>query len=115
MKPRISDNTPLKIVTLDIMQHIRDVIKCTITPSWINSIPSNFGHAAASQLRADEWHTISTIYLPLDLVSLWGKGTSHSLPDIGAHLPCVLDHTMALVSTITLACLQTTTDACSIV
>ena len=28
---RISDNPLLKIVTLDVMQHIRDVIECTIT------------------------------------------------------------------------------------
>ena len=78
-------------------------------PPWINSVPSNFGHAVAGPLKADEWCTMSTIYLPLALVGLWVKRTSHSLLDVGAHLCCVLDHIVAFVSTITLACLQTTT------
>jgi hypothetical protein len=95
------------------MQCIRDVIKHTITPSWINSVPYNFGDSAAGPLKADEWCTMSTIYLPLALVSLWGAGTSHPSADIGIKLRRVLDHTMAVVSAITLACLRTMSQACA--
>jgi hypothetical protein len=70
-------------------------------------VPYNFGDAAASPLKANKWHTMSTIYLPLALVSLWGEGTSHPSADIGIKLCRVLDHTMAVISAVTLACLQT--------
>ena len=93
------------------MQRIRDVIEHTATPSWINSVPYNFGDAAAGPLKADEWRTMATIYLPLALISLWGEGTSHPSPDICIKLCRVLDHTMALVSAITLLCLRTTSQA----
>ena len=110
-KPRSTNDIPFKMVTPAVMQHIRNVIKHTVTPSWINSVPYNFGDAAAGPLKADEWRTMSTIYLPLALVSLWGEGTSHPSADIGVKLRRVLDHTMALVSAVTLACSRTTSQA----
>ena len=110
-KPRSANDIPFKIVTPTVMQRIRDVIKYTATPSWINSVPYNFSDAATSPLKADEWRTMSNIYLPLALVSLWGEGTSHPSADIGVKLRHVLDHTMALVSAITLACLRTMSQA----
>jgi len=91
------------------MQCIRDVIKYTATPSWINSVPYNFGDTTTGPLKANEWCTMSTIYLPLALVSLWGEGTSHPSADIGVKLHHVLDHT--LVSAVTLACLWTMSQA----
>ena len=99
------------MVTPAIMQHIRNVIKHMVTPSWINLVPYNFSDAATGPLKADEWCTMSTIYLPLALVSLWGEGTSHPSADIGVKLHHVLDHTMALVSAVTLACSRTTSQA----
>jgi Transposase family tnp2 len=110
-KPRNTDDIPFKIVTPAVMQRIRDVIEHTATPSWINSVPYNFGDAAAGPLKADEWRTMSTIYLPLALISLWGDGTSHPSTDISVKLRHVLDHTMALVSAVTLACLRTMSQA----
>lgn len=91
------------------MQRIRDIVKNTITPSWIESVPYNFGDAAAGPLKADEWRTMSTIYLPLALISLWGDGTPHSSPEVAAKFRHVLDHTMALVCAIILACARTMT------
>jgi len=91
------------------MQHVRDIIKHTPTPSWINLVLYNFSDAAAGPLKANKWHTMSTIYLPLALVSLWGEGTSHPSADIGVKLHHVLDHT--LVSAVTLACLWTMSQA----
>jgi hypothetical protein len=91
------------------MQRIRDVIKNTATPSWINSVPKNFGDAAAGSLKADEWRTMATIYLPLALVSLWGSGTSHRTQRHAMRYRQILDHTMTLVSATRLACLRIVT------
>jgi hypothetical protein len=91
------------------MQRIRDVIRDTATPSWLRSVPSNFGDAAAGTLKADEWRTMFTVYLPIALVSLWGEGTSHSSIQVSQKLRETLDHTMALVSATSLACLRTMT------
>jgi len=49
----------------------------TATPSWLRSVPRNFGDASTSTFKADEWHVMFTVYLPLALVSIWGDGMSH--------------------------------------
>lgn len=86
------------------MRHIKNTIRDTTTPSWLSSVPSNFGDAAAGTLKADEWRTMSTVYFPLALISLWGEGTLHESPDLAAKLRRVLDHTMGLVCAVSLAC-----------
>lgn len=91
------------------MEHVRRVIRDTVTPSWVRSVPVNFGDAAAGTLKADEWRTMFTIYLPLALISLWGEGTSHSSSDETARYRRILDHTMTLVSAVVLACKRTMT------
>ena len=93
------------------MQRIRDVIRQTTTPSWLNSVPRNFGDAAAGTLKADVWRTMYTVYLPIALVSLWGEGTPHSSMAEATRLHHILDHTMMLVSAVTLACKRTMTEA----
>lgn len=101
-----------KIATPEVIQRIRDVVKDTVSPSWLNSVPHNFGDAAAGTLKADEWRTMWTVYLPIALVSLWGVDTSHqSTADTSQKLRDVLDHSMALASAITLACMRTMTRA----
>lgn len=80
-----------------------------MTPSWLGSVPYNFGDAAAGNLKADEWRTMFTVYLPIALVSLWGEGTSHPSAGVAEKLRDVLDHTMSLVSAVTLACMRTVT------
>ena len=87
---------------------VRDVIRDTATPSWVRSVPYNFGDPAAGTLKADEWRTMITIYLPIALISLWGEGTSHVSIDEATHLQCVLDHTMCLVSAVWLTCMLRT-------
>ena len=104
-------NQQLKVSTPELMDHIRNVVRDTVTPSWLGSIPSNFGSAAAGTMKADQWRTMYTVYLPIALVSLWGEGTSHSSTDVAQKLRSVLDHTMELVSAIHLACRRTMTRA----
>ena len=71
----------LKFGTPEVMARIREVIHDTDTPSWLPSVLHNFGDASAGNLKADEWQTLSTVYFPISLVSVWGEGTTHrSLP-----------------------------------
>jgi len=92
------------------MARIQEVIKDTATPSWLPSVPHNFGDTAAGTLKADKWRTMTTVYLPMALISLWGKGTSHASQSAAARLKGVLDHTIGLVSAITLACMRIMTE-----
>jgi hypothetical protein len=93
----------------EVLKHIRNVIRDTSIPTWLGSVLSNFGEASAGTLKADEWRTLITVYLPIALVSLWGAGTSHSSPEPTTHLRTVLDHTMELVCAVYIACAQTMT------
>lgn len=78
------------------MQFIQHVIKSTITPSWINSVPGNFGNAAAGTIKAEEWRSLSGIYLPIALIALWGPGSVHPSPAIANRALEILNHTMLL-------------------
>ena len=79
-----------------------NVIRNTVVPSWVSSVPRNFGTAAAGTPKADEWHTVFTIHLPLCLISLFGT------PSNNPSLYGVLDHTMQLVCAVLLACTRAT-------
>lgn len=92
-----------------MLGRIREVVKDTATPSWLDSVPHNFGDAAAGTLKADEWRSMATVYLPLALISLWGEGTVHTSAETAKEFHEVLDHTMALFSSVHLACLRTMT------
>ncbi|KAF8234625.1 hypothetical protein L208DRAFT_1260959 [Tricholoma matsutake] len=84
-----------KTVTPETIQHIQHVIKETTTPSWINSVPISYGEVNAGMIKADKWHILSTIYLPIALVTLWGDENG-SMPTKGLHFLNILDHMMAL-------------------
>lgn len=93
------------------MGHIKAVIKQTSTPSWINSVPYNFGDSVAGTLKADEWRTLATIYLPIALVTIWGDGSEQSSPELAEQFREILDHTMALVSAVCLVCRRSVSDS----
>lgn len=94
----------LRIATPEVMRRITDVIRTTDTPSSIRSVPHNFGETKAGTLKADEWRTLTTLYLPIALVSLWGEGSTHRTSEIAVSRHAILDHTMALVSAVHIVC-----------
>ena len=106
MPLQAAGDPPLKIATPEVMVRIKQVIRETQVPSWLNSVPHDFGDAGAGMVKADEWHNLSTIFLPLALISMWGEGTQHPSPDIATKFCCILDHTMLLVSAVSLACMH---------
>ena len=93
------------------MRRITDVIRTTDTPSSIRSVPRNFGETKAGTLKADEWRTLTTLYLPIALVSLWGEGSTHRTSEIAVSRRAILDHTMALVSAVHIVCQRSMTTA----
>src|ERR1700722_10943626 len=106
-KPLSSDNEVLpRTGAPEVLLRIREIIKTTTTPSWLHSVPYNFGDAKAGTLSADEWRSMAIVYLPLAFVSLWGEGSSPP-PEDATYLQRVLDHTMDLFSAVRLACLRT--------
>lgn len=93
------------------MRRIHDVVKDTVVPSWINSVPYNYGEAAAGTLKADEWRNMTTIFFPLALISMWGEDSIHQTALDATKLREILIHTMLLVSAISLVCMHTMTEA----
>jgi hypothetical protein len=94
-----------KIVDAETIRYIQRVIKETVTPSWINSVPLNYGQNSAGTIKADEWRILSTIYLPIALVTLWGD--NHRADEKASYMRRALDHTMALFQAVTVVCRYT--------
>jgi len=98
----------MSIFANDALEHIRHTIKTTITPSWVNSVPYNYGDARAGTIKADEWRTLSTLYIPLALISLWNDDDGSPVAS-NSYTLRVLDHTMALFQAVGLLCRYTMT------
>ncbi len=103
-----SSPQPIKLCTQELLQSIRHVIKHTATPTWVDTVPSNFGAAKAGTLKAAEWRNMATIFLPIALVKVWGTTSTHGLQEEADRLKAVLDHTMCLVCATILACSRVT-------
>ena len=97
------------MTSVAILSRIREVIRDTVTPSWLELVPPLFGNPSAGTLKAAEWRVIITVYIPIALISVWGAGTIHDSLEITSHLCSILDHTMLLVAATSLACMRTMT------
>lgn len=98
----------VRYCTPSLLELIRSVIREAEMPSWFNSVPYNFGDARAGTLKADEWRSFATVYLPIALVKAWGLGSTHQSDFLAKSLQGALDHTMQLVCAVQLACYRTT-------
>lgn len=111
-QPHSCESFIIQTGTPETLAHIQTVIRETATASWLNSVPKNFGEKKAGSIKADEWRTLSTVYLPIALVILWGDDDGcappHDESDSG-HLLAALDHTMALFQATIIACRYTIT------
>ncbi|KAF9256928.1 hypothetical protein L218DRAFT_158633 [Marasmius fiardii PR-910] len=110
-QPRRSDSSIIRTGTPKTLAHIQHVIKAVVTPAWLHSVPKNFGEPKAGSIKADEWRILSSLHLPLALVTLWGDddGCVPSNDDTEEGLLFrVLDHTMALFQATIICCWLTT-------
>ena len=84
------------------MDAISSDIVNMLQPSWLTSLPSEFRSAGYGKLKADQWHVLGTIFLPVSLVQLWSvveAGNPHS-----ERCHQILDVTMLLLSAVAIAC-----------
>ncbi|KAF9544839.1 hypothetical protein CPC08DRAFT_616641, partial [Agrocybe pediades] len=96
--PKAAENVRPKTCDMDTLQYIQHVIRETDTPSWVHSVPLNYGEAAAGIIKAGEWQILSTIHLPIALATLWGD---EEFPH-QSHFLQILDHSMALFEATTI-------------
>ncbi|KAF7339057.1 hypothetical protein MVEN_01981900 [Mycena venus] len=96
-----------KAVNLQGLKFIQRVILKTATPSWINSVPRNYGESSAGTIKADEWRILATIYIPIALVLLWGDQPKDDAERLGE----MLSHSMALFQAVTLVCRYSSSQA----
>ncbi|KAJ7119410.1 hypothetical protein C8R44DRAFT_538521, partial [Mycena epipterygia] len=75
----------------------------TVTPTWINTVPHNYGESNAGTIKADEWRTVSTLYLPLALVLMWLDGAPEDDDEEAARQLRMLDHSMSLFQAVILS------------
>jgi hypothetical protein len=54
-QPLASPKEQHQFGTAEVLKRIRNVIQNTSIPTWLGSVPSNFGEASAGTLKADEW------------------------------------------------------------
>lgn len=91
-----------------VLNYIKLVVKSTKKASWLSTVPSEFGESKTGTLKADEWRSYATIYLPIALVILWGRHSKHATESIKESYNIHLNHTMSLVQALCLACYRTT-------
>ena len=106
-QPHSSDAYTIPTGTPETLAYIQKVIRETIKPASINSIPKNLSESKAGSLKANEWRTLSTLYLPIALITLWGD--NDGLPPLAdeseaGHLLKALNHTMSLFQATVIAC-----------
>ena len=100
-----------QIFTEDEVNSLRSDIENMITPSWLASLPANLGESSHGKLKADQWRTLGTKYLPVGLVRLWHQLSSDD--PRSRQRKELLSLTLSLISAIAIACRRTTspTDA----
>ena len=77
------------------------------TPSWLTSVPTNLGEPSHGKLRADQWRTLGTTYLPVSLIRLWDRLEDD---DDKCSQQCkkLLEVTLSLISAVIIASSRTT-------
>ncbi|KAE9386611.1 hypothetical protein BT96DRAFT_1083897 [Gymnopus androsaceus JB14] len=101
--------------TPQTMRHICTVICNTKQPSWVNSVPLNYGLNTAGTIKADEWCTLCTIFIPIALITLWGVDDGVAPPSNDSYeglLFQALLHSMVLFQATMIACRYTMTSDC---
>ncbi|KAF5327761.1 hypothetical protein D9619_004081 [Psilocybe cf. subviscida] len=110
MKTEIAQMKKFKkgcILTPTELAEIRVDITHMRKPSWLSSIPADFGSARHGKLKADQWRVLGMAYLPVSLVRLW---LDADIDDEEARLMRhkLLEATISLISAIRIATLATT-------
>ncbi|EGO04667.1 hypothetical protein SERLA73DRAFT_149084 [Serpula lacrymans var. lacrymans S7.3] len=93
-------SSPRHALGKDVMAAVWEDMESTILPSWISCAPPDWGTTTRGKLKANNWHTICTIHLPITLIRLWCN-------NIGRRRD-MLQNFMDLVSAVRIANVQVT-------
>jgi hypothetical protein len=67
------------LITRSDLEEIQADISKVVVPSWFTKITPEFGEIFNGKLKADEWRSLFTVYLPLTLTRLWASSRRHRL------------------------------------
>jgi hypothetical protein len=90
---------------------VQQVIKEIDIPTWIGSLPNDFGEAKAGSLKAYQWRILWTIHIPLALVSLWHQDSPDCQQGIDQSMDSLLNNVMHLAAAMTVVYKRTTSKA----
>lgn len=96
--------------TPETLSFIQLVIWYCTTVSWLNSVPKDYRESNVGTIKAGKWHTVSTVFLPIALIILWGDNDGCAPPSDFSLLKA-LDHTIALFQATIIACKYSVTSA----
>ncbi|KAJ6497216.1 hypothetical protein C8R47DRAFT_972377 [Mycena vitilis] len=94
--PSPVETTPLVgAITEDEKKALWADIAAMVKPSWMTSVPPQFGgESSDGKLKADQWRTLGTVYMPITLIRLWAASEE------GSDRRALLSLTMDLVSAV---------------
>ena len=95
------------ILTAQEIAKIRSDIENMNTPSWLTSVPMNLGEPSHGKLKADQWRTLGTTYLPVSLIQLWDQLVDGN-DKRSQQCKKLLEVTLSLISAVIIASSRTT-------
>ncbi|KAL5524972.1 hypothetical protein ACEPAF_8841 [Sanghuangporus sanghuang] len=90
-------------------QYLQHVVKNTTIPTWVCSVPRNCDSPFAGKMDADEWRTLTTIFLPLAF-TLYYFGDELQDDAYRVRFKIIMDHTMQLSQAVTVLFRETTSE-----
>lgn len=71
-RQKASQKPAKSYISAEELREIQSDITSVITPSWFTKVQPTFGEICNGKLKADEWRSLFTVYLPLTFLRLWG-------------------------------------------
>ncbi|KAL5512130.1 hypothetical protein ACEPAG_3651 [Sanghuangporus baumii] len=96
---------------IGLTNHIQHTLALASTPAFVRSVPKNFGSSSSGKIKADEWRTLSTIYLPLALVSYVYYSGEVRNDTLRGRFSDIIDHSMDLVQAVSVLFKQSATQS----
>lgn len=73
------DPATTSFITRQQLDEVQNDVRNIIVPSWFTKIRPTFGEKANGKLKADEWRSVFTVYLPMTFLRLWAESSSHRI------------------------------------
>jgi predicted transcriptional regulator len=99
--PENSSENTRAVLGKDVMDMVWSDMKRTQLPTWVGSVPSNWGTPKRGKLTANHWRVVCTIHLPITLIRLWDGDTGRRQD--------LLKHFMDLVTAVRIANMRIST------